>query len=206
MNNIAANTVIEKINQLPIDIDLSSEDAVIVARQYYNNLTDAQKLLVSNYQKLLDAEKAIDNEYVLAISVYDLIESIPTQITLDNEQLIVNSRAAYDNLDDIQKTLVDNIGKLEKAEADLAILKQNTPSDQPNPPTPDIIYGDLDANGEITAADALIALQLSVGKVELEEGQLEIVDVDLSGNIASADALLILQKAVSKIDLFPVEK
>ena len=66
-------------------------------------------------------------------------------------------------------------------------------------------YGDINGTGEITADDALLALQASVGKYELTEDQFKAADVDGNGEITANDALLILQYSVGKIDKFPVE-
>lgn len=68
-----------------------------------------------------------------------------------------------------------------------------------------VVYGDLDNNGSVTVDDALTALQISVGKIQPIDGQLDAGDVDASGDVTVNDALLILQKAVGKIESFLVE-
>lgn len=67
------------------------------------------------------------------------------------------------------------------------------------------VYGDVDQNGLIDAADALKVLQYSVGKIDLTESQLLAAEVDGKEGINAADALCILKKAVHKIERFPVE-
>ena len=66
-------------------------------------------------------------------------------------------------------------------------------------------YGDINGNGEITADDALLALQMTVGKFQPTEEQAKAANVDGEGEVTATDALLILQYAVGKIDKFPVE-
>lgn len=61
--------------------------------------------------------------------------------------------------------------------------------------------GDINADGNIDAQDALMALQHSVGVIRLEV--FDAADVDGSGLVDAADALLILQKSVGLIAEFP---
>lgn len=70
----------------------------------------------------------------------------------------------------------------------------------------DVRYGDVDGNGAVEAADALLALQASTGKINLTALQKQIADVDDNEGVSAADALLILQKATQKIDTFPKEE
>lgn len=56
--------------------------------------------------------------------------------------------------------------------------------------------GDVDGDGEVTAADALIALRASMDMQELTPEQIEQADVDGDGDITAADALLILRMSM----------
>ncbi|MGI6265211.1 MAG: glycosyl hydrolase family 95 catalytic domain-containing protein [Acutalibacteraceae bacterium] len=67
--------------------------------------------------------------------------------------------------------------------------------------SPDVLPGDVDQNGEVTAADALMALQAATGKIELNDDQSRAADVDGQPGVTAADALMILQAATGKIDL-----
>ncbi|MGI6265012.1 MAG: dockerin type I repeat-containing protein, partial [Acutalibacteraceae bacterium] len=67
---------------------------------------------------------------------------------------------------------------------------------------PDQLEGDADGNGEITAADALMALQAATGKIDLTDAQKAAADVDGNGEVTAADALAILQFATGKIESF----
>ena len=62
------------------------------------------------------------------------------------------------------------------------------------PPAPK--PGDVDLDGEITVADALLTLRAAMGLIELSEEQHELGDVDASGAVDAADALLILRSAM----------
>ena len=68
------------------------------------------------------------------------------------------------------------------------------------------IYGDVDGDGNVSAADALEVLKSVVGKVTLTDSQILAADVDGSGNVDAADALDILKKVVGKIEKFAVEQ
>lgn len=58
----------------------------------------------------------------------------------------------------------------------------------------DIIYGDVDGDGEITTEDALIILQVA-GGATVEGYQLVVGDVDCDSDTTTEDALLVLKVA-----------
>ncbi|MGI6264127.1 MAG: glycosyl hydrolase family 95 catalytic domain-containing protein [Acutalibacteraceae bacterium] len=64
-----------------------------------------------------------------------------------------------------------------------------------------ILLGDVDGNGSVTAADALMALQAATGKIVLDDEQTARADVDGNEGVTAADALMILQAATGKIVL-----
>lgn len=67
-------------------------------------------------------------------------------------------------------------------------------------------YGNVDALQDgVTAADALLALQASTGKVQLTNDQQTVADVDGEIGVTANDALQILQYATKKITAFPIE-
>ena len=72
------------------------------------------------------------------------------------------------------------------------------PVDPPEPPEPEILLGDVDNDGVISASDARLALRAAVG-LELyaaDSRAFKAADVNLDSVITSADARLILRKAV----------
>ena len=62
----------------------------------------------------------------------------------------------------------------------------------------DATAGDLDGDMRITANDALIVLQHSVGKRTLTDAQKKVSDVNKDGKVNCLDALMILQASVGK--------
>lgn len=68
-----------------------------------------------------------------------------------------------------------------------------------------VLYGDTNLSGEVTAEDALMALQAATDKITLTADETTAADVDGQTGVAANDALLILQHATKKIDKFPVE-
>ena len=157
----------------------------------FNALTDAQKEDVTNKQTLEDA-KAKYADLAAVKAVEDAIDAIG-EVTKDSGQAITDAENAYNALTEGQKAMVnaDKVAALAKAREDYDKLA--------------VKYGHLAGNDEITAADALIALQIAVGKFQPTEEQAKAANVDGEGEVTATDALLILQYAVGKIDKFPVE-
>ena len=73
------------------------------------------------------------------------------------------------------------------------------------PSKPNVLYGDVNGDGEANSTDARLTLQLAVGKITALPVP-KAADVNGDGTVNSTDARLILQYAVGKIDVFPVEK
>ncbi len=124
------------------------------------------------------------------IAAQAVIEKIAALDGTDQEA-IVAARDAYEALSDTQKALVTNLD-------DLIYWEQHTS-------TVEIIYGDIDNDGSVSANDALKALQYSVDKITLDKEGIVRGDVDGNLVVDATDALLILQYSVNKIDIFPVE-
>ena len=113
-DHAAADAVIDKINAISSPITAADQTAIEDARAAYNALTDTQKGYVTNYSELTDAEDAL--------AVVNLINAIDDPVVYTNEchQEILDARAAYNNLTQAQKDLVDatTLQKLTDAEAD----------------------------------------------------------------------------------------
>lgn len=56
--------------------------------------------------------------------------------------------------------------------------------------------GDVDANGSVTVADAVLSLRCALGLITLEGSALLAADIDGSGTVSVADALMILRIAM----------
>lgn len=65
-------------------------------------------------------------------------------------------------------------------------------------------YGDVNLDGQITAADARFVLRMSVGLEETTKEIKILADVDGNGSVAAADARLVLRHSVGLINGFPV--
>lgn len=90
----------------------------------YNNLfADAfinDSLGAGTVTKVSAAVAAMDDTMITAVT--NVINSIPSTVTLADKNAVAAARKAYDGLTQIQKTLVTNYDKLTKAEAALAAL------------------------------------------------------------------------------------
>ena len=112
-----------------------SKAAVESARAAYEALTEKQKSLVDNYDKLVVAEDELATQkvdYDAASTVDALIEAIGTVTYPDSKNAIESARNAYNALTDAQKAFVSKLGVLTAAEAeyerlnDIALAKDAT--------------------------------------------------------------------------------
>ena len=110
---VAVKELIDAIGE----VTLESGDAIDAARAAYDELPDAKKALVDNYEKLTAAEEAYTAmvDAAAAKAVDDLIDAIG-EVTLESGDAIKAARAAYDALTDTQKELVKNYEELTAAE------------------------------------------------------------------------------------------
>ena len=69
----------------------------------------------------------------------------------------------------------------------------------------DVIMGDVDGDGEVTADDALAILKSKAGLIVLDDNAKKAADVDGDGEITSDDALDILKKKAGLIDKFKAD-
>ena len=65
------------------------------------------------------------------------------------------------------------------------------------PPTT-ALKGDINKDGQVTAADALLALQATVHKITLTPEQIAAADMNNDGELSAAEALYILRASVGK--------
>ena len=150
----AANIVISKISAIgTVEYTTESKARIDAAREAYDGLTAAQKVLVTNYGVLTAAEKAYadlkakaEADQAAANAVIVKIDAIG-DVTLASEPAIVAARSAYDALTAAQKLLVTNLSTLTAAEAKLEILKKQ-------------------AEGDEAAANAVTGLISAIGTVE----------------------------------------
>lgn len=136
-NKAAAKVVIDAIAALPTEADfkLMDEGSLQIAKQWYDELTEAQKALVENVDtlqvlteklaqlKVVAEKQATDRE--TAREVMNQIGALPLEdhLGLTDESQFLSVKAAYDALTDEQKAFVENASQLEKIANRLAELK-----------------------------------------------------------------------------------
>lgn len=76
------------------------------------------------------------------------------------------------------------------------------PTPEPTEPPVEYMLGDIDGDGEVAIADAILAMRSSIGVLELTEAQTLAGDVNLDGNVDVTDALLIMRYAMGLIESF----
>ena len=72
-------------------------------------------------------------------------------------------------------------------------------------PTPQIVLGDVDGDGEVTPMDAVLAYAIANGEQEATAEQLTAADVDGDGEITPLDAVLIYAFCNGELSKFPVQ-
>lgn len=126
-----AQAVIELINQLPDEIMLAHEMIINEVNDSYQELEELSKLYVTNYQKLVDAIETInqlkDDEESMSLAkpIIDLINTIPTNLTIEDEELVNNINNQYKTLDEKIKKFVINYDVLLNAINFIEITKVN---------------------------------------------------------------------------------
>lgn len=114
VNARAAQDTVEKIEAIG-RVDEGSKGRMEAARAAYNALTSEQQSAVSNYQKLVDSEKAYP--------VFLQIAAIGQLISADDATEISAAEAAFRALTSSQKSLVSNEKQLNEAVSVLAVAE-----------------------------------------------------------------------------------
>ncbi len=186
----------------PRDVRPEHESVINEAQTAFLALNEQQKTSVGTdlTRKLSDCLAALDKAINHKQAIDHIMQEIdrlppPGDVKHEHRDHIYSVRDLFDRLSDEQRTEVTNSQKL----ADVLSAYEALP------PEVTALYGDVDQNGVVSAADALELLKSVVGKMELSDSQFLSADVDGNGVISAADALLILQKVVGKISVFPVE-
>ena len=123
----AARKVSEMIAAIG-EVTLDKKAAIEEARAAYDALTDDQKVLVDNLNRLITTEKdykALETDVQLSAAVIELIHDIGTvSYNAASKAKIDAARAAYNKLTVSQKQLVTNYSKLTAAESLYKKLKE----------------------------------------------------------------------------------
>ena len=122
LNANIANTI-GLIDNINIDGTLADfETSLENAKNAYNELTDVEKTVVSN-ASTLEAYNASLVKIKNTITAIDAIGNVD-DITLNNENNVVNARNEYNTLTDDETKFVNNYSKLTAAETDLANIHE----------------------------------------------------------------------------------
>ena len=176
--------VIQLIDELSEEeITVDSEAELNSIQNQYDELTDEQKALVTNYQELedafasLQAAKDEQKNVEAAERVINLINSLDEkEITVDSEADINAVQLEYDALSPEQKELVSNYSKLEQTHMDFQIVKNQadvqTKADQ-------VIQAIEQINeAELTAEDTSVESVRAQYNALSEEGKALVTNLD----------------------------
>lgn len=119
---VKADEIAAEIATLPATITLENKAEVNQILAHYNNLTNDEKPLVSNYSILSTAVSSIQKQEDLAAAqkVIDKINLLPELITENDKSAVQDARRDYDALTDDQKAMVTNYNVLVAAEDTIA--------------------------------------------------------------------------------------
>ena len=121
-SNAITDALMARIDAIPVPPTLADLASIQAIRADFNNLTDAQKLMITNVQLLINAENALQGLQAAIDAVIALINLIEDPVRIADQAAIDNARDAYDALDPLQQALVSNYQDLVDAEEALADL------------------------------------------------------------------------------------
>ena len=121
-SNAITDALMARIDAIPVPPTLADLASIQAIRADFNNLTDAQKLMITNVQLLINAENALQGLQAEIDAVIALINLIEDPVRIADQAAIDNARDAYDALDPLQQALVSNYQDLVDAEEALADL------------------------------------------------------------------------------------
>ena len=100
-----ADDLIERINTLPEEVTLENNDAVVYIRNLYNRASKQAKELVTNYERLTNAEKQ-----VCALKIDFICEAIESlkSVSLDDKDLIQTAKTYYNSLTQEERDSIPN--------------------------------------------------------------------------------------------------
>lgn len=125
-----------------------------------------------------------------------------TNRTTGETQTLTLTENSADDYSFSGQVTVDNAGDVLEVAYGYGLFEQMVTVTATGEPAPTVTLGDVNEDGQITAADALLVLQAATGKINLNQTQQTAADVDADGSVVSLDALLTLQYATGKIKDF----
>lgn len=136
MKQIQASSLVGKQVIMKTTNDITGETSYFSGKVDYMYVEGGKTYLSVNDQlySIDDLDTVVDEAYMDAISLASdfksMAEKLPSEalLTLADEQLVKQTREAYDALDEYQKQFVDNelVKKLETLEAKIASMKAET--------------------------------------------------------------------------------
>jgi hypothetical protein len=153
-------------------------------------VTDSSKLAANiHFAQVTMTEVDAD-----AAAVQTQIDAIG-EVTLESEEAIVAARAAYDALNDAQKTQVTNLETLTAAESKLAELKAAAEKEAADKAAADAVNAKIEAIGDVGLDDEAAIAEVRAAYNALTDDQKKLVD---EAKIAAAEtALAALKKAAA---------
>lgn len=79
-------------------------------------------------------------------------------------------------------------------------------SEQPEPPEPEITYGDLNGDGKVNALDLILMKRYLAKKATFDADQLAAADLNGDSKVNALDLILLKRYLAKKIDQFPAQK
>lgn len=175
-----ANKVVELIANIPEKVSLNDKKSINTAREKYNNLTGSQKEFVTNYKKLLDAEKQIielekENDEIKTVTMVGILvdkdgkpirdKMVEIHSTVQNAKTDPNGSFLFSNVEFGKHSLYikDSQGNVE-AQKDFNIIMGSPLS--------------IDGNNITVDNHSVFTV-----KIELKDNQLSFINIS-EGNLA----------------------
>jgi 2',3'-cyclic-nucleotide 2'-phosphodiesterase (5'-nucleotidase family)/uncharacterized protein YjdB len=159
-----AEAVSKIIAALPVSVTLNDGEIIKAARAAYNELSDAQKALVTNYSKLQDSEAALaELKTVTSVKLNVTSTTLKTKTTLKLVATVSPSTAENKNVtwtsSNPAVATVDAKGKVVAKKAGTAVITVKT------------VSGNKTAKCTITVVEPVKSVKLSATKLTLKVGQ-----------------------------------
>ena len=205
-------------NQNELGIELTTKRLMAVGEYDTINLTDSASDYISikvdltvNSDTDSDTDTITDTDTETYFDSDDMDSDTPDTDSMDTDTDTDSIDTDSDNTDtdtDSIDTDSDNTNTdtdsmdTDSDNTDTDTDSMDTDSDNQNPTNPvkKLKVGDVDGDGNITSADALLVLRKSVKLETFTDEQITAADVNKDGEINSADALFILRKSVKLTD------
>lgn len=133
--NTTAKQVQMKIAVLPTTLDSKDRELIIQVRALYEQLTTRQKHAVSNYQRLVEAERALLIQGDAVMTLIAEIAKLPalTKLSIKEQALVEQLKNNYNALSAAQKVEVTNAAILLAAEQKMQALMDADKKDKIKP-------------------------------------------------------------------------